>query len=83
MMIDTKKFEELCSERTELDAEVKVLTQIGKFIYPNIDRCRSEMNFYDLAVWQRQWREVSDRIAAIDERHRAIMYELDKMKEEA
>lgn len=51
MMIDTKKYAELCSKRAELMVKERAYKANRDFILENLNRSMNERNFIELQVW--------------------------------
>jgi thiamine kinase-like enzyme len=80
MMIDTKKFEELCREHTEAEAEYKVLYQLGRIVNDNAQRCVEERNFYQVAVWQKYMDKLLNELPTVRAKYDTLREELNKEK---
>ena len=51
MAIDTKRYEEYCEKRAEIEARSKVQRELGHFAFENIERCKKERNFTEMSAW--------------------------------
>lgn len=75
-MIDTKKFEELNSRKTELVAETGVYIAIGDFISSNMDRCKNERKYSEWQAWIDALNDVTAKLKVLDENLKDILTQL-------
>ena len=78
-MIDTKKFEELNSKKTELLAETEVYIAIGDFISSNMDRCKNERKYSEWKAWIDALNEVTAKLKNLDSELADMLKQLKEM----
>lgn len=78
-MVDTKKFEQYVSRRTELYAEMDVCKKLNEFMFENTIKCRNELDVYKLQAWIDVSKEVHE---LIEKRLDNINVEIQELKKQ-
>lgn len=78
-MIDTKKYEELCCKRAELDAEDKVYRTILEFANANAERCFRGRLFIEMGTWKAVAKDAHDKITRLCDEYDKVVIEIERM----
>lgn len=79
IMIDTKKYEELCCERAEITAEDKVYRAMLEFMNANADRCFRERLFMEMQAWKDAIKDINANMTRLCDKLDRINYEIEQM----
>lgn len=77
MMIDAKKYEELCGKRAGLRADAMVYKAMSEFVMANMERCKAERNYLELQAWMDALKDITCKSKKIIEDYTKVVEEIE------
>ena len=75
MTIDTKRREEYCEKRADLEAQIEVQRAVGHFALEHIERCKKERDFVEQGAWLSVLRDSTAKLHELNAKYSDLIVE--------